>query len=182
MRGSSNRETTNMVVFPWRTTTLVFITGFEHCCLFPVLSLSCSACDLSMKPCLAMALYPHGFEQNCFLQKVRQTVTCFVEYLQTAEKTEDQVPAGCKSNQWSSTSFSNYDYLNKSNWLFLLNFLLWRLLSAQIHFPLLGTIRFISRTKYRTLSSGQDCILSIVIFWSFFFQPWLQKRWFFAPN
>lgn len=31
----------------------------------------------------------YGFEQNCFIQITRQTVTIFVDYLQTAVKTED---------------------------------------------------------------------------------------------
>lgn len=160
-----------MVVFPWRTTTLVFSIGFEHSCLLPILSLFHSACDLSMKPRPAMALYPMVLNRIVFFKRWGKQLHVLLNIcrLQKRQKTSFLQVA----NQPSSTSFSNHDYLYKSKWLFLLNFLWWKLLSTQIHFHLLGTIRFTSRTKYRALSSGKGCILYIVMSWSFFFQPWL---------
>lgn len=60
--------------------------GLQH--RLPVLSLFCCVCDLSIKLTYHRSV-SYGFEQNCFIQIMRQTVTVFVDYLQTAVKTED---------------------------------------------------------------------------------------------
>lgn len=62
--------------------------GLQHRLCVSFLPFPYCVCDLSMKLTYHRSV-SYGFEQNCFIQMMRQTVTIFVDYLQTAVKTEE---------------------------------------------------------------------------------------------